>query len=225
MTSRIKKSLELELTKKIHLIATIGSNAPYIGLLGTVLGIMLTFYMIGKEGFMDTGKIMAGLALALKATAIGLLVAIPAVSLYNFLLRKVKVLLMTWEIDHGEKEFDYINVIPMVDVMLVLLTIVLTTSSFIASGMIPMDLPKAKAYAGEVLKTQTIEIDRAGNIYLNAMPVSLEELKTDLGAMNKKVPVLIRADRSISLQNFVSVLDIIKELEFTRISLQTEEGK
>ncbi|KFO67088.1 biopolymer transporter ExbD [Smithella sp. SCADC] len=124
-----------------------------------------------------------------------------------------------------EKEFDYINVIPMVDVMLVLLTIVLTTSSFIASGMIPMDLPKAKAYAGEVLKTQTIEIDRAGNIYLNAMPVSLEELKTDLGAMNKKVPVLIRADRSISLQNFVSVLDIIKELEFTRISLQTEEGK
>lgn len=123
-----------------------------------------------------------------------------------------------------KKEFDYINVIPLVDVMLVLLTIVLTTSSFIASGMIPMDLPKAKASAGEILKTQTIEIDRAGNIYLNTMPVSLEELKTDLGAMNKKVPVMIRADRSISLQNFVSVLDIIKELEFTHISLQTEDG-
>ncbi len=98
------KSLELELTKKIHLIATIGSNAPYIGLLGTVLGIMLTFYMIGKEGFMDTGKIMVGLALALKATAVGLLVAIPSVSLYNFLLRKVKVLLMSWEIEHGRKD-------------------------------------------------------------------------------------------------------------------------
>ncbi len=100
-----RKSLELEITKKIHLIATIGSNAPYIGLLGTVLGIMLTFYMIGKEGFMDTGKIMLGLALALKATAVGLLVAIPAVSLYNFLLRKVKVLLMSWEIEHGRKGF------------------------------------------------------------------------------------------------------------------------
>ena len=98
-----KKSLELELTKKIHLIATIGSNAPYIGLLGTVLGIMLTFYMIGKEGFMDTGRIMVGLALALKATAVGLLVAIPAVSLYNFLLRKVKVLLLTWEIERERK--------------------------------------------------------------------------------------------------------------------------
>ena len=98
-----QNSLELELTKKIHLIATIGSNAPYIGLLGTVLGIMLTFYMIGREGFMDTGKIMVGLALALKATAIGLLVAIPSVSLYNFLLRKVKVLLMSWEIEHERK--------------------------------------------------------------------------------------------------------------------------
>ena len=98
-----QKSLELELTKKMHLIATIGSNAPYIGLLGTVLGIMLTFYLIGQEGFMDTGKIMVGLALALKATAIGLLVAIPSVSLYNFLLRKVKVLLINWEIERGRK--------------------------------------------------------------------------------------------------------------------------
>jgi biopolymer transport protein ExbB len=98
-----KKVLEMELTRKLHLIATIGSNAPYIGLLGTVLGIMLTFYTIGQEGFMDTGKIMVGLALALKATAVGLLVAIPSVSLYNFLLRKVKVLLMQWEITHGRE--------------------------------------------------------------------------------------------------------------------------
>jgi biopolymer transport protein ExbB len=98
-----KKTLELELTQKLHLIATIGSNAPYIGLLGTVLGIMLTFYTIGQEGYMDTGKIMVGLALALKATAVGLLVAIPSVSLYNFLLRKVKVLLMRWEIEGGRE--------------------------------------------------------------------------------------------------------------------------
>ncbi|HNZ64614.1 MAG TPA: biopolymer transporter ExbD [Smithella sp.] len=124
-----------------------------------------------------------------------------------------------------EKEFDYINVIPLVDVMLVLLTIVLTTSSFIASGMIPMDLPKAHSRAGEILKTQTIEIDRTGNIYLNSQPVSLEGLKTDLDRMNRKVPVLIRADRSTSLQNFVSVLDVIKGLDFTRVSLQTEETK
>lgn len=123
-----------------------------------------------------------------------------------------------------EKTFDYINVIPLVDVMLVLLTIVLTTSSFIAGGLIPLDLPKAQHSAGETLKTQTIEIDRAGRIYLNSQPVSVDELKTNLAAMNKNMPVLIRADRSISLQNFVSALDIIKGLSFTRVSLQTEEG-
>jgi len=100
---RDKKALELELTDKLHIIATIGSNAPYIGLLGTVLGIMLTFSSMGKQGFMDTGSIMSGLALALKATAVGLLVAIPSVVLYNTLLRRVKVLLMQWEIGHGRE--------------------------------------------------------------------------------------------------------------------------
>ena len=93
-----KKSLELELTKKLHLIASIGSNAPYIGLLGTVLGIMLTFYTMGTNGFMDTGQIMIGLALALKVTAVGLIVAIPAITIYNLLLRKAKVMIMEWEI-------------------------------------------------------------------------------------------------------------------------------
>ena len=102
---RDKKSLELELTKKLHIIATIGSNAPYLGLLGTVLGIMLTFYTMGAEGMMDTGKIMIGLALALKATAVGLLVAIPSVALYNLLLRKVKVLILRWEILNGRARF------------------------------------------------------------------------------------------------------------------------
>jgi biopolymer transport protein ExbB len=98
-----RKELEIELTKKLHLIATIGSNAPYIGLLGTVLGIMLTFYTMGREGLMDTGRIMIGLALALKATAAGLVVAIPSIIFYNLLLRKVRVMMMRWEIAHGRK--------------------------------------------------------------------------------------------------------------------------
>ncbi|OPY16819.1 MAG: Biopolymer transport protein ExbB [Syntrophus sp. PtaB.Bin075] len=98
-----RKSLEVVLTRKLHLIATIGSNAPYIGLLGTVCGIMLTFYSMGRDGFMDTGKIMVGLALALKATAVGLCVAIPSIVLYNLLLRRVKVLMMNWEIRNGRE--------------------------------------------------------------------------------------------------------------------------
>ncbi len=95
---KTKQELEIELTKGLHLIATVGSNAPYVGLLGTVLGIMLTFYTIGSQGLVSVKEIMTGLALALKATAVGLLVAIPSVVIYNLLLRKVKVLLTLWEI-------------------------------------------------------------------------------------------------------------------------------
>ncbi|MDH3568322.1 MAG: TonB-system energizer ExbB [Desulfobacteraceae bacterium] len=96
-----KRTLELHLSNKLHIIASIGSNAPYIGLLGTVLGIMVIFYHMGTAGFMDTEAIMVGLALALKATAVGLVVAIPSIVIYNLLLRKVKVILVQWEIAHG----------------------------------------------------------------------------------------------------------------------------
>jgi len=96
-----KTSLEVDLTRNLHLIASIGSNAPYIGLLGTVLGIMLTFYSMGQEGLTNATKIMTGLALALKATAVGLLVAIPSVVLYNHLLRRVWVLVKDWEKTNG----------------------------------------------------------------------------------------------------------------------------
>lgn len=98
-----RKTVELAVTRRLHILATIASNAPYIGLLGTVLGIMLTFYTMGREGFMDTGKIMIGLALAMKATAVGLLVAIPAITFYNLLIRRAKELVYEWEIRNGRE--------------------------------------------------------------------------------------------------------------------------
>ncbi len=92
------KALELELTNRLVVVASVASNAPYIGLLGTVLGIMLTFYNMGLDASADMGKIMIGLALALKSTAMGLVVALVSVVIYNTLQRKAKVLLLRWEI-------------------------------------------------------------------------------------------------------------------------------
>ncbi len=94
-----KKELELILTKRLYILATVATNAPYVGLLGTVLGILLTFYSIGERGFKEPKEIMEDLALALKATALGLLVAIPSSIFYNYLLRKVKEKIYLWEID------------------------------------------------------------------------------------------------------------------------------
>jgi biopolymer transport protein ExbB len=99
-----KLELELDLTKRLGAIATIGSNAPYIGLLGTVLAIIITFYIIGdKQDDINTGEIMKHLALALKATAAGLVVAIPATVIYNSLLTKVDRLISRWEILQDER--------------------------------------------------------------------------------------------------------------------------
>lgn len=92
-----QEELQVVLTRNLTLISTIGANAPYIGLLGTVLGILVTFHDLGRSGGnIDAGAIMVGLALALKATALGLVVAIPAVWFYNSLLRRVDVLIVRW---------------------------------------------------------------------------------------------------------------------------------
>ena len=88
--------LNVALTRNLTAIATIGANAPYVGLLGTVLGIIISFYDISRGGAIDTATIMLGLALALKATALGLVVAIPAIVFYNSLVRKVEVLTAAW---------------------------------------------------------------------------------------------------------------------------------
>ena len=85
-----RSRLETDLTHRLNLIGTIGANAPYIGLLGTVLGIMVTFQTLGSGNAMDVKSIMTGLSLALKATAAGIAVAIPCVMLNNILRRKVR---------------------------------------------------------------------------------------------------------------------------------------
>ena len=97
-----KKELEIDTGNNLTIISTIASNAPYVGLLGTVFGIILTFFAIGANGMTDRGAIMTGLALALKATAFGLLVAIPSIIFHNYLVRKMEVLIMRWEIKNGD---------------------------------------------------------------------------------------------------------------------------
>lgn len=92
--------LEITLTKRLVIIGTVAANAPYIGLLGTVLGIMLTFHTMGTSGTMAVNTIMIGLSLALKATAVGLMVAIPCVVMNNVLRRRVAELLTQYKAQH-----------------------------------------------------------------------------------------------------------------------------
>ncbi|MDE5591538.1 MAG: TonB-system energizer ExbB [Helicobacter sp.] len=86
------ESFEDSITKHLTTLYIIYSNAPYVGLLGTVIGIMITFYDMGLSGDINTKEIMTGLSLALKATALGLAVAIPTLIIYNAFSRKITLL-------------------------------------------------------------------------------------------------------------------------------------
>ncbi len=124
-----------------------------------------------------------------------------------------------------EKEFDYINVIPFIDIMLVLLTIVLTTSTFIARGAIPLELPRVSSHQPGTIKSISIEIDRQGALYLNAHPIPLVRLADEIRVFGPETPVLVSAHRGVALQVFVDVMDVIRNGGFKRLSLQTEVKK
>ncbi len=99
-----RDNLEMDLTDNLGILSAIGANAPYVGLLGTVVGIMITFYTMGDVGAVDAKKIMVGLALALKATAMGLVVAMPAIVSYTIVLRKVERILTRYDVAQDTKE-------------------------------------------------------------------------------------------------------------------------
>jgi len=122
-----------------------------------------------------------------------------------------------------EKEFDLINVIPFIDVMLVLLTIVLMTSTFVVGGIIPIELPKVVAAHEKAMKAQVVEIDSGGVIYYQGRKITMTDLKEKVSSVPRDASFLIRADKSIPLQDFVEVIDAIKTIGFKRISLQTEQ--
>jgi len=94
---KTKNRVEAALTNNLSTISMIGSNAPYVGLLGTVIGIMVVFYDMGQNASLETSVVVIGLSLALKATALGLLVAIPSMMLYGAFLRKTDILMGRWE--------------------------------------------------------------------------------------------------------------------------------
>ena len=122
-----------------------------------------------------------------------------------------------------EKTFDDMNVIPLVDIMLVLLTIVLTTSTFVATGVLPVNLPRAAATSREALKSHVIEIDSQGALHWDGTPTDMKGLHASLTPLGRDTPILIRADKALPLQRFVDILDRISGLGFSGVRLQTQD--
>ncbi len=120
------------------------------------------------------------------------------------------------------KKFDSINVIPFIDIMLVLLAIVLTTSTFVAKGIIPLNLPKSKFAKGKIKKNLTISIKSDGKIYLGKQIISKKQLDLRLLSTPKKTPIYLRCDKDTRFQFFISTIDILKNRGFNNILMATK---
>lgn len=122
-----------------------------------------------------------------------------------------------------DQPIDSLNVIPFVDIMLVLLTIVLTTASFIATGRIPVTLPQASQATADKHQDKTIELAVGGAIYFDGEQVSKDDLMGKARALPPQTSFLIRADRAIAFQQFIDVADVLKQLNFTKVAVQTQD--
>ena len=122
------------------------------------------------------------------------------------------------------KRFDQINVIPFIDIMLVMLVMVLTTATFIKQGIIPVDLPKAQQEEKQQeLEELTIYITKEGKLYLDKQEISLEALRLKMSGVSKEQSVVLRSDKEATFQQFVSVMDLLKELEHEQLYIVTKQ--
>lgn len=119
-----------------------------------------------------------------------------------------------------DRELNQINVIPLVDVMLVLLVIVLTTATFITTGHIPVDLAKAKEAGDRQDVPVVITLTADGHVFLNDQPIGAPGLKLALNTYTRTSPVVVRADRLIRLERFVALVDDVRSMGFQKVSLE-----
>ncbi|MEW8505891.1 MAG: TonB system transport protein ExbD [Candidatus Thiodiazotropha sp.] len=124
------------------------------------------------------------------------------------------------------KRFDQVNVIPFIDIMLVLLAIVLTTATFIYQGKISLDLPEAKH--AETLSDNVgveIAIDAEEQIYFNQITVDLDTLEQELTLLTTQTPVTLFVDRSVRFDRFVTVIDLLKANKLEKLSIVARNNR
>lgn len=118
------------------------------------------------------------------------------------------------------RDIDQINVIPLVDVMLVLLVIVLTTATFIITGQMPVELAKSKEGGDRKDIPLVVTLTAKGALFMNNQPVPPDGLRIALNRLPRESSILVRADRVTVLDRFVAVVDEIRGLGFHQVNLE-----
>lgn len=125
------------------------------------------------------------------------------------------------------KKFDEINIIPFIDIMLVLLAIVLITASFISQGKIQVNVPKASstvAFKSDDL-AKLLTVTENGDIFFNDKPIQQEQLEVEVASWSKDQKVTLKVDAKASFQNFVSITDLMAKNDIKNVAIVTTKDK
>ena len=125
------------------------------------------------------------------------------------------------------RKFDEINIIPFIDIMLVLLAIVLITASFISQGKIQVNVPKASTAVAfksdELAKLLTVTAN--GDLYFNDKPTTKEAMEAEISQWNKEQKVTLKIDVEASFQDFVSITDLLAKNEIKNVAIVSMKDK
>ena len=121
------------------------------------------------------------------------------------------------------KPINQINVIPFIDVMLVLLAIVLTSATFIAQGTIPVNLPQAD-HATMMSEQAAVEIviDKSGRVHWDGLEINEQRLGEQLAGLGMHDRIILRVDAATRFENFVGVIDRLKGMRLHNVSVVTQ---
>lgn len=119
--------------------------------------------------------------------------------------------------------FSGINIVPLVDIMLVLLTIVLITSNFMVRGILPVNLPKSESATADTVKEVILfEVTKEGDVFFKEQQIAIADIPMKLSGYDTELQVIVSADKDLTIQPFISVMDALKTSGFSKISIQTE---
>ena len=122
------------------------------------------------------------------------------------------------------KKYDSINVIPFIDVLLVLLAIVLLTSTFITRGIIPISLPNSNNADNLKLDKEIIlVIQENGDLFIEDRLETLENIEKIVLQSSKETPIHINTDKNSKFESFVKVLDMLKKHNYSNVSIVTKK--
>jgi len=125
------------------------------------------------------------------------------------------------------KKFDQINIIPFIDIMLVLLSIVLMTAAFISQGKIKVKLPSSPAVSQQnrVGSEKIITINAAGHLFYNDKATTIDVLERLLANTNSHDSIVMRVDARVAFQHFVVVTGLLKKYGLSKVSVVTKSGE